>query len=349
MRDETSNTKLPLNNLADYLRSQMGSHVNDLSAREFAGGASNPTYWLDTGDGKYVLRSKPVGKLVSGAHAVDREYRVINALGQTDFPVPEAFFYCDNIDVIGAEFYVMQFIEGRVYEDFTLPDTNPAERAAIYDSMNETIAHLHGIDPDAIGLSDYGRDGNYFERQINLWMRQYQSHDQSIPIFEEVANWLTTNLIADNKRTIVHGDFRLANLIIAPDAPKVAAVLDWELSTLGHPLADFGYNLSQWYLPNFNVDFGKVTLADADVDALGIPQMEAYAESYFARRGEAVSARDLYYSIAFNLYRLSGIIIGVIGRAKSGTAKNAFARSSAHNLEPTIALAAHYAEKADAC
>ena len=341
-------TPLPLGRLEDYLRTQWGTTITDLSATEFSGGGSNPTYLLNTSEGQYVLRSKPIGKLVPGAHAIDREYRVINALGQTDFPVPETYFYCDDTDVTGAEFYVMQYVEGAIFEDFTLPDTGNDERAAIYDSMNENIALLHSIDPDAIGLSDYGRDGNYFERQINLWMRQYQNHDEKIERFESLADWLTGNLIIDNQRTIVHGDYRLANMIIAPDAPKIAAVLDWELSTLGHPLADFSYNLSQWYLPNFNAAFGKVTLCDADLEALGIPDMEPYAAAYFARRGIEVSSKELYYAIAFNLYRLAGIIIGVIGRTKSGTAKNEFARSTAHNLDPTLDLALHYVEKAEA-
>lgn len=349
MISDSPNTTLPLDNLADYLRSQFGSSIDALSAVEFSGGASNPTYLVSTNQGKHVLRSKPVGKLVSNAHAIDREYRVMTALGKTDFPVPKTAFYCDDTEIIGAEFYLMQYIEGQVFEDFTLPGVSSAQRAAIYDSMNETFALLHSLDPDAIGLADYGKAGNYFERQINLWMRQYQHHEQSIERFEGLAKWLSDNIIHDEQRTIVHGDYRLANIIIAPDAPKVAAVLDWELSTLGHPLADFTYNLSQWYLPNFNKEFGKISLIDADLDALGIPQMETYAETYSTRRGIDMTPKQLYYGIAFNLYRLAGIIIGVIGRTKSGTAKNEFARSTAHNLEPTIELAWHYADKADAC
>ena len=170
-----------------------------------------------------------------------------------------------------------------------------------------------------------------------------------MPRFENLAGWLTTNIIRDERRSIVHGDYQLANILIAPDTPDVAAVLDWELSTIGHPLADFAYNLFQWYLPNFNKAFGKVTLADADLDALGIPSMEIYAKRYSDRMGVEISSKDLYYSIAFNLYRLAGIIIGVIGRTKAGTAKNEFARSTAHNLEPTIDLAWHYVNRAEAC
>lgn len=340
---------LPLGALEDYLGSQLGSSLKNLYATEFSGGGSNPTYLMDSSLGQHVLRSKPIGKLVSGAHAIDREYRVINALGKTDFPVPETFLYCEDTDVIGAEFYVMEYVDGSVAEDFTLPDASQAERAAIYGSMNEVIALLHSINPEEIGLSDYGKPGNYFERQINLWMRQYQQQDRSIPKFEDLASWLTTNLITDDRRAIVHGDYRLANIIIAPDAPKVAAVLDWELSTIGHPLADFTYNLSQWYLPNLNKAFGQVTLADADLDALGIPSMEVYAKSYADRLGTDISPKDLNYGIAFNLYRLAGIVIGIIGRTKSGTAKNEFARSSAHNLDPMIDLAWHYVEKAEAC
>ncbi len=339
---------LPLGALEDYLGSHLGSSLKNLSATEFSGGGSNPTYLMNSSMGQYVLRSKPIGKLVSGAHAIDREYRVINALGKTDFPVPKTFLYCEDTDVIGAEFYIMEYVDGSVAEDFTLPDANPAQRAAIYDSMNETIALLHSIDPDEVGLSDYGKPGNYFERQINLWMRQYQQQDQSIPRFKDLASWLTENLITDDRRSIVHGDYRLANIIVAPDTPKIAAVLDWELSTIGHPLADFTYNLSQWYLPNVNQAFGKVTLADTDLDALGIPSLEIYAKSYADRVGIEISSKDLNYGIAFNLYRLASIVIGVIGRAKSGTAKNEFTRSSAHNLDPMIDLAWHYMEKAEA-
>lgn len=340
---------LPLDRLEEYLRTQLGSSVNNLSATEFSGGASNPTYLLDSSEGKHVLRSKPRGKLVSKAHAIDREYRVINALGITNFPVPKTYLYCENTDVIDAEFYVMEYIEGSVSEDFTLPGASQAERAAIYDSMNEVIAQLHAIDPDEIGLSDFGKPGNYFDRQISLWMRQYRHQDQPNSRFEDLASWLTENLITDDQRSIVHGDYRLANIIVAPGAPKIAAVLDWELSTIGHPLADFTYNLSQWYLPNVNQAFGKVTLAGADLDALGIPSMETYAKSYADRMGAEIIPKDLYYGIAFNLYRLAGIIIGVIGRTKSGTAKNEFARSSAHNLDPTIEMAWHYVDKAENC
>lgn len=347
MTSDKSTNALPIGPLVDYIRAQLGQSITSLSVTEFAGGASNPTFLLDTTKDKYVLRSKPQGKLVSKAHAIDREYRVINALGQTDFPVPETYLYCDNLDVMGAEFYLMQFIEGRVFEDFTLPDVARTDRAAIYDSMNEVIAQLHRIDPDSIGLSDYGKPGNYFDRQIQIWLRQYQHQDEVMPRFEDLASWLTTHLINDDQRAIVHGDYRLANIIIAPDAPRVAAVLDWELSTTGHPLADFTYNLSQWYLPNFNRALGWVTLEGADLAALNIPSMEAYAELYFKRTGIETSPRDLYYGIAFNLYRLAGIIIGVIGRAKTGTAKNDYARSTAHNLEPTIELAWRYVEKAE--
>lgn len=328
---------------------QLGSSVSNLSATEFSGGASNPTYLLESSQGKLVLRGKPFGKLVSKAHAIDREYRVISALGNTDFPVPKTMLYCEDVDITGAEFYLMEYVEGRVAEDFTLPGASQAERAAIYDSMNETIAQLHCIDPDAIGLSDYGKPGNYFERQIELWMRQYKLQSQSNPRFEDLASWLTQNLINDEQRTIVHGDFTLANTMLAPNEPKVAAVLDWELSTLGHPLADITYNLSQWYLPNFNKAFGRVSLIDSNLGELGVPLMEDYARRYFDRMGAEFSTKDLYYGIAFNMYRLAGILIGVIERARSGTAKNEFARSIDHNLEPTIDTAWQYAKRAEAC
>lgn len=336
-----------LDQLQEYLRDHFGSSLKNLSITEFPGGASNPTYLLDSSQGKQVLRSKPLGNLVSKAHAIDREYRVINALTQTGFPVPRTFLYCNDVKVIGAEFYVMEFIEGKVTEDFTLPDVSNTERTEIYNSMNETIAQLHRIDPDAIGLTDFGKTGNYFARQIKLWMRQYQQHYEPIPRFEILADWLTENLVIEEQRTIIHGDYRLANIIISPDFPKVAAVVDWELSTTGHPLADFTYNLSHWYLPNFNKAFGKVTLEGANLNGLGIPTMQAYTKTYSERVQIEITPKNLYYGIVFNLFRLAGIIIGVIGRTRSGTAKNEFARSTAHNLEPTIALAWHYVEQAD--
>ncbi|MEL6894304.1 MAG: phosphotransferase family protein, partial [Actinomycetota bacterium] len=288
---------LPLEDLEDYLASQLGGQVDRLSATEFAGGASNPTYLLESDHWRAVLRSKPLGELISGAHAIDREFRVINALGETGFPVPEAILYCDDVEVIGAEFYLMEYVEGRVLEDFTIPGARPEERAAVYDSMNETMAQLHGIDPDAVGLSDFGRPGNYFERQIDLWMRQYHRQTRSVPRFEDLAGWLTANMIGDEASAVVHGDFRLANIVIAPEADEVATVLDWELSTIGHPLADFAYNLSQWYLPNLDIAFGKVTLADADLDELGIPSMKTYVDAYAARVGASISPGDLSYCI----------------------------------------------------
>lgn len=347
MSSGDSKTALPLDRLQDYLSAQLGSSVSNLTATEFSGGASNPTYRLESSLGKFVLRGKPVGKLVSNAHAIDREYRVINALGSTDFPVPKTVLYCDDVSVTGAEFYIMECVEGRVEEDFTLPGASKAERAAIYDSLNETIAQLHRIDPDAIGLSDYGKPGNYFERQIKLWMRQYEQQSQTTPEFEDLASWLTENLITDEQRTIVHGDFTLANVMLAPDQPKVAAVLDWELSTLGHPLADLTYHLSQWYLPNYNKDLGRVTLADSNLDDLGVPAMEIYAKRYFDRVAYEISPKDLYYGIAFNMYRLSGIIIGIIERTRSGTAKNEFARSVGHTLQPTLDTAWRFVKKAE--
>lgn len=349
MAVEATTVALPLEPLADYLSTHLGSSVTNLSAKEFSGGASNPTYLLDSSYGKLVLRSKPLGKLVSNAHAIDREYRVMKALGDTNFPVPETVLYCDNVDVIGAEFYIMQYIEGSVGEDFTLPRKSIDERTAIYDSMNATIAQLHAIDPDAIGLSDYGKEGNYFDRQIKLWMRQYQHQSDVHVRFEELAGWLTDNLILDDRRTIVHGDLTLANILVSNEAPKVATVLDWELSTIGHPLADLTYNLSHWYLPNFNKAFGRVSLEGADLDVLGIPSMESYVQRYFDRVGYESSLKDIYYGIGFNMYRLAGILIGVIGRAKSGTAKNEFARSVEHNLEPTIDTAWHYVKKSEVC
>ena len=340
-------TELDLDQLSAYLRTQFGNSIGISSATAFSSGASNLTYLLESTDGNYVLRSKPRGKTVSSAHAIDREFRVLKALGETDFPAPRVFCYCDDGDVIGVEFYLMEHVAGSVVRDYTLADFDKAARPLIYDSMNDVLAKLHALNPDAIGLSDYGKSGNYFQRQIDLWVRQYQGQDKTIEEFEGLAKWLTDNVMEEEARSIVHGDYTLHNIVLAPNEPKVVAVLDWELSTLGHPLADLAYNLSQWYAPDLNRDAGVVSLIDADVEALGIPTMEAYAEIYARRRGVEILLKDLYFSIAFSRYRLAGILIGLIGRMQSGTAANESLAVGAKLLMPTIGQARAFAEKAD--
>src|SRR5215472_876229 len=229
--------------LERYMRDHVAGFSGSLSIRQFRGGQSNPTYYLAAGSQEYVLRRKPPGKLLPSAHAVDREYRVITALGSTDVPVPRTYALCEDLSVVGTPFYVMECVHGRVFADPRMPGSDPAERSRIYDAMNDVLARLHRVDWRAIGLADFGRTGNYVARQIHRWTTQYRaSETEKIDSMERLIAWLPEHIPADDTTTLVHGDYRLANMIIHPREPRVVAVLDWELSTLGHPLGDLAYN-----------------------------------------------------------------------------------------------------------
>ncbi len=309
--------------LARYLERHLEGYRGPLTVQQFAGGQSNPTFYLTEGDRQLVLRKKPPGQLLPSAHAVDREFRVIQALGTTDFPVPKAHLLCEDTSVIGTIFYVMDLVPGRIFRDPMLPGLDPAERGAIYDAMNATMARLHTIDPFAIGLGDYGKPGNYFERQTARWIKQYEaSKTEEVESFDRLVEWLPKSIPPGDETRIAHGDFRLENMVIHPTEPRVLAVLDWELSTLGHPLADVGYNVMGY--------FGSVgpsaMLGGADLKALGIPSCEEYVAAYCRRTGRE-RIDDLEFYVAFAMFRLAAIMQGIAMRAKLGTASSANAEA----------------------
>jgi aminoglycoside phosphotransferase (APT) family kinase protein len=307
-----------------------------LTVEQFAGGQSNPTYRLRTLGRDYVLRRKPPGNLLKGAHAVDREYRVISALHATGFPVPRPFGLCLDEAVIGTVFYVMEMVEGRNFWNTAFPEVSHDERPAYFDAMNATIARLHAIDPVAIGLEDFGRPGNYFERQVGRWSRQYLEDADAgrVPAMDALIEWLPANIPAGDEVSIVHGDFRCDNMLFHPTEPRVIAVLDWELSTLGHPLADFAYHLMVYRMPpGFSTG-----LAGLDLPALNIPSEEDYIADYCRRTGRDGIER-LDFHLAFSLFRLAAIIHGIKGRLIRGTASSPQAAEAVEQLERIAELA----------
>jgi aminoglycoside phosphotransferase (APT) family kinase protein len=330
--------------LARWLAGHVAGFEGPLSVMQFKGGQSNPTYRLETPTRAYVLRRKPFGPLLPSAHAVEREFRLISALGATGFPVPKAYALCEDASVIGAVFYVMEAVEGPIFWNGALPGMEPHERRATYEAMISTLARLHQTDFAAIGLSDYGRPGNYFARQVERWTKQYRASEaDKIPAAERLIDWLPRTLPDQARTSIVHGDYRLDNLIFASEGGRVAAVLDWELSTLGDPLADFSYLLMQWVLP---AD-GRSGLAGLDLPVLGIPtQAEAVALYCRLTGRDDVPALDWYF--AFNLFRLVGILQGIAGRVRDGTAASPRAVEMASRA-PLLAEAAwSFAERAGA-
>ena len=321
-----------------WMRENVADYAGPLTVQQFKGGQSNPTYRLDTPRRSYVMRRKPFGKLLPSAHAVDREYRVIDALSRQGFPVAKAYALCTDDSVIGAAFYIMSMVEGRVFWDPTLPSQTPDDRRKIFTSKIETLAKLHGYDPAAIGLADFGKPGNYFARQVDRWTKQYRaSETQHIPEIEKLIEWLPRTLPVQDRVSIVHGDYRLDNMIFHATKPQVKAVLDWELSTLGDPNADFTYLLMQWIMPG---------LAGADLKALNIPTMEQAAQIYCNVTGARLP--DLNWYFAYNLFRLAGITQGIAGRIRDGTAANAKAIESAKRTVPLAKASWDYAQKAGA-
>jgi len=315
--------------LERYLRDRVAGFSGPLEVSQFRGGQSNPTYHLRAGAREYVLRRKPPGKLLPSAHAVDREYRVITALGRTAVPVPRTFVLCEDDTVVGTAFFVMDCVHGRVFSDPALPGATPAERAAMYDSMNDVLARLHTVDAPAIGLGDFGRPGNYFSRQIHRWTQQYRaSETERFESMERLIEWLPAHLPADDTTTLVHGDYRPGNLIMHPTEPRVAAVLDWELSTLGHPLGDLAYFCMPYRLGSEWDGFrGK------DLKALGIPSEPAFVAEYCHRAGRpAIPDWDWY--IVFAMFRLAAIAQGIMGRVIAGTANDPHARSRGERARP---------------
>ena len=331
--------------LEAYLRGRIDGFKGPLTVKQFRGGQSNPTYLLQSPSGSYVMRRKPPGQLLKSAHAVDREFQVLSALHGTGFPVPRPLVLCEDEAVAGTMFYLMEYVQGRVFWDLDLPGLTPAERRAIYDHVNRIIADLHNLDYQKIGLAEYGKPGNYFARQISRWSKQYTaSETQKIRAMDELMAWLPGNIPDDDSSSIVHGDYRLDNMILHPTEPRVIAVLDWELSTIGHPLGDFTYHLMAWQMPDLGI--GSAGLLNADLEALGIPSEEEYVGAYCRRTGRD-HLPDKDYLIVFCLFRLAAILHGIKGRLARGNASSAHAAQMVERLEPLAELAWAEAEKAE--
>ncbi|MDH7637738.1 phosphotransferase family protein [Sphingomonas oryzagri] len=312
--------------LAEWMRAHVPGFSGPLTVEQFKGGQSNPTYRLVTPGKSYVLRRKPPGPLLKGAHAIEREARVLDALERTGYPVAHVHALCTDEAIIGTWFYIMDMVEGRVFWDAALPDVPDADRPAYFDAMNEAIARLHSLDYAAIGLADYGRPGNYFARQIGRWTAQYLDDAEAgrDPAMDRLVEWLPANIPAGDETSIVHGDFRIDNLIFHPHEPRILAVLDWELSTLGHPLADFAYHAMMYHMPPHIV----AGLAGADLASLNLPSEAAYVAAYCARTGRA-GIPDYRFYMAFNFFRLAAIFHGIRGRVIRGTAASAQAAERA--------------------
>lgn len=333
--------------LSTYLHDNLDGFEAPLTLRQFKGGQSNPTYLLQTPDAKYVMRRKPPGQLLKSAHAVDREFRVISRLHEQGFPVPRPYFLCDDASVVGTMFYVMEFVDGRIFWDLDLPDCTRDERRAIYDNVNETLARLHSIDPESAGLGGFGRAGNYFERQISRWTKQYlASETATVEAMNRLIEWLPHNVPEDDSEAVVHGDFRLDNLVIHATEPRVIAVLDWELSTIGHPIGDLTYHLMAWQMPD--VGIGSVGLAGKDLGALGIPSEDDYVQSYCRRVGRESGLENRDFYAAYNFFRIAAIVQGIAGRVRDGTAASAQAARAAAAVQPLAELGLSYAARTGA-
>ncbi len=333
-REVAASHAFDVGQLEGYLRQHLERFSGPLAIEQFKGGQSNPTYKLITPTRQYVMRSKPgpAAKLLPSAHAVEREFRVMKALAASAVPVPQMLLLCEDEAVIGRAFYIMSFVEGRVLWEQSLPGMQRSERAAIYDEMNRVIAALHQVDVGAVGLDGYGKPGNYFERQIGRWSKQYlASVTEPIAEMDQLIAWLPAHLPASaldaSQVSVVHGDYRLDNLVFAADAPRVVATLDWELSTVGHPLADFSYHCMSWHIPPGTFR----GIGGLDHEALGIPTESAYIERYCERTGRAdprLLLADWNFYLAYNLFRLASITQGIAKRVVDGIASSAQARST---------------------
>ena len=335
----TDIAQLPLETLLPYLAKVLPEIGRDISVTKFSGGQSNPTFKLSTEAGEFVLRRQPPGTLLKSAHAVDREYRVIKALWDTDVPVPKVFHLCTDADIIGSMFYVMEYVEGRIFWDGAIPQaSNNDDRGVMYEQMNSVLAALHSVDLERSGLLDYGRPGNYFERQLSRWTKQYRAaQTDDISDIDNLILWLEANLPEDDgKVSLVHGDFRIDNMIFHPTEPRIIAILDWELSTLGHPYADLAYQCMQLRLPS-NVGHVKGLLG-VDRDVLGIPSEEAYVNNYCEKMGiDSIPNWNFY--LVFSFFRMLSIVQGVVKRALQGNASNKQALELKDMIKPLAELA----------
>jgi len=331
--------------LARWMAAHILGFAEPLRVEQFKGGQSNPTFKLITPHKSYVMRRKPAGPILRGAHAVDREARVMAALGSIGFPVPHVHALCTDETVIGTTFFVMDMVEGRIFWTASLPEVSHESRPAYFDALNATIAALHSVDYAALGLADYGRPGNYYARQIARWSKQYLEDTEAgrDPFMDKLVEWLPDHIPAGDETSLSHGDFRIDNVIFHPSEPKVLAVLDWELSTLGHPVADFAYHAMMYRMPSLVV----AGLGGIDLAPLNIPSEADYVAAYAARTKRATL--DGYdYAIAFNFFRLAAIIHGIKGRVIRGNASNVDARARADALPLFTKLAWEQAERAGA-
>ena len=335
-----------LDALRVYLESRLPGFAGPLTVTSFKGGQSNPTFRLDTPGRRYVMRSKPgpAAKLMPSAHAIEREFRVIGALGRCAIPVPQVHLLCEDESVIGRAFYIMECVEGRVLWEQGLPGFERGERAAIYDAMNSVIAALHNVDYVAAGLEDFGRPGNYFARQISRWSKQYEvTATEHIESMNRLIAWLPGAIPAGDEASVVHGDYRLDNLMFHPTEPRVVAVLDWELATIGHPLADFSYHCMSWHITPANFR----GIAGLDLDALGIPQESEYIRRYCQRTGRDVASVSQHWDfyLAYNLFRLAGILQGIMKRHLDGTASSEQAADAGMRARLLADLGWRYAQR----
>lgn len=329
--------------LARWMEANVSAFGGLLAIEQFKGGQSNPTFKIRTPGKDYVLRRKPSGQLLKGAHAVDREVKVLRGLERAGFPVAHVHGLCTDDEVIGTWFYVMDMVEGRIFWDAALPEVPASDRPAYFDAMNGTIAALHRVDHEAVGLGDFGRAGNYFERQINRWSKQYLEDERAgrDSNMDRLVQWLPANVPPGDETTIVHGDFRIDNMIFHPSEPRVIAVLDWELSTLGHPLADFSYNAMMYHMPPHIV----AGLAGVDIGARNLPTEDEYLAAYCARTGRASIPNYGFYT-AFNFFRLAAIFHGIKGRVIRGNAASEQAHERARVFPELAAIAWAQAQRA---
>jgi aminoglycoside phosphotransferase (APT) family kinase protein len=319
--------------LARWMAAHVAGFAGMLKVEQFKGGQSNPTFLLEAGGRRYVMRRKPPGQLLPSAHAVDREFRVSSALAATDVPVAKAHALCEDTGVIGAMFYVMDYVDGRVLWDPALPGMTPQQRREHFDELGRVIAAMHTVDPLAIGLGDYGKPGNYIERQVGRWTKQYRaSETDHVEAVERLIEWLPANVPPGDETRIVHGDYRFDNVIFHPSEPRILAVLDWELSTLGHPLVDFAYHCMAWHMQGGE---GTRGLGGVDLKALGIPSEAEYLQGYLKRTGRAAPRREEWiYFLVFGMFRLVGIVQGIKKRALLGNAASAQAVQAGSRVKP---------------
>ncbi len=340
--------KLDEAKLAAWLKGNVAGYEGPLSVYQFKGGQSNPTYRLDTPGHRYVLRRKPFGKLLPSAHAVDREFRVISALHKAGFPVAKPHGLCADDSVIGSMFYIMDMVPGRIFWDGALPTLEPKDRRPIYEAEIQTLAHLHNFEPEKIGLGDFGKPGNYFARQIDRWSKQYRaSETDKIEQMERLMEFLPRTVPVQERVSVVHGDYRLDNMIFHEGEPRVKAVLDWELSTLGDPLADFTYFLMLWNMPPTNASAGSSGIKGLDLKALNIPTIEESVALYCKLTNRS-GLPEIDWYMAYNMFRIAAILQGIAGRVRDGTAASAQAQESIKRIVPLAESAWHFAKRAGA-